>query len=276
MAMASPSTLPIRQSPAADPPGLPAELWRWDFTSRVDGVADWALLPPPLPGLSTWAVYIHGHGSTAAQLFTRADIRDIWLPALRRHGLNILSVHLRGNAWMGPAAVGDLHDLLDVLRQCHGARRFILVGGSMGGSSVLAYAARRPLDIAACLAICPATDIARFAGHCRGNADKRPVFRDIHAAIVASYGSEPEANRDLFAAHSACRQAHRLTMPIALAHAAGDETIPVTESRALMAAMGDQKRCRYIEEPAGNHDSPLRLMPSLLDWIIEQLDGSQR
>src|SRR3990170_997644 len=82
---------------------------RIDYVSAHDGVADWALM-------------LHGDRSTGDQLLTRPDLRGVWLPAFEAANLNILCPHLRGDAWMGPAAAADLRDLIAMLRQRHGAK----------------------------------------------------------------------------------------------------------------------------------------------------------
>lgn len=264
------SSLSVRQSSPSEPAGLPSGVVRWDYRSQVDGHDDWALLWPGEQSCR-WAVYLHGHGSGGDQIFTRADVRDHWLAAMRRHGLGVLAPNLRGNEWMGPAAVADLHALLAAVRQQFGTARFLLTGGSMGGSSVLAYTANHPEDAAACVAVCPATDIGGYATWCQSHDHDRPVLGEIRRAIVAAYGGSPEDMPQPYARHSACRQAARLTMPVALAHAAGDAVIPVDESRRLAHCLRSHRAFRYEEEPAGHHDSPLLLFPGLLDWALSHI-----
>ncbi len=62
-------------------------LKRLNYTSRLDGLRDWGtLLPGKNPAL--WIVVLHGHGAQGDQLYTRADIRQIWLPEFLAAGLN--------------------------------------------------------------------------------------------------------------------------------------------------------------------------------------------
>jgi len=217
------------------------------------GLRDWALYWPGTG--DTCVVAIHGHGSTGDQLFTRADIRDAWLPAYREFGLGVLSVNLRGNAWMSEAAVHDLHRLLKWVRAHKDVRRFLFISGSMGGTSNLIYAVRHPEDVAALVALCPATDIGQYAQWCAARATG--IIGEINAAIVAAYGGTPDEQPERYAAHSAVQHAARLTMPALVIHGDNDATIPVEEARRLATAMEGRENFSYVEMPGGHHDSPL-------------------
>ncbi|MEI7435703.1 MAG: hypothetical protein WCL16_02720, partial [bacterium] len=69
----------------------PAEVEKLTYQSAEDGVHDWALAwRPPCDGKS-WVVSLHGHGSSGDQLFTRADLKEMWLSRYRASGLGVLS-----------------------------------------------------------------------------------------------------------------------------------------------------------------------------------------
>lgn len=243
---------------------------RLDYTSGVDGTADWALVAPGRRP-DRWLVMIHGHGSAADQLWTRPDIRDHWLPAFQAGGWGIIAPQLRGNAWMGPAAATDLCDLLNRIRLQFGAARFVFVSGSMGGTSNLIYAVRHPADVAGVVALCPATDVAGYHAWCRQCAPAAPILSEIADAIEASYGGPPARQAAVYAAHSAVRHAQRLTMPVAVVHATGDAVIPVQQSRDLAARLAGHRTFRYVELAGGHHDSPLAWAVESLDWVCRQL-----
>lgn len=247
--------------------GISDEVQRIDY-SGSGSRDDWALVRMPRPDVATWVVNLHGHGSHGDQLYTRPDIRDGWLPAFVAAGVGILTPNLRDNAWMCPQAVDDLRGLLAHMREAHGARRFLVVGGSMGGTSTLAYAALHPEDVAGAIALCPATDIAVYRDWCRG----RPagVHREIGEAIDAAYGGARTA-RTASARHSAVRNARRLTMPLYVAHGAADDVIPVSEPRRLVGAMAEAANLVYVEVPDGGHDSPLPLMASAFAWLLKRV-----
>jgi pimeloyl-ACP methyl ester carboxylesterase len=230
-------------------------LLRLDYCSPADGLKDWALLAEPAAGGNDWVVMIHGHGSAGHQLFVRPDLRDSWLPLYRREGVGLLTVNLRGNAWMSPAAAEDLTALLGWLEERHPGGRRILASGSMGGTSNLIYAALHPGRVAGVIALCPATDLTDYVHWCRGQS--HPVLREIEAAIQAAYGGRPEEQPAVYRRHSAVEQARVLTMPTVVVHAEGDAIIPAEQSRRLAAALPADAPFRYREIPGGHHDTPL-------------------
>lgn len=244
----------------------PAGVIRMDYISPADGYPDWALAWAA--DGDDWVVHLHGHGSAGDQIFTRQDIRDLWLPHYRELGLGVLSPNLRGNAWMCPRAAEDLHDLLQWTREEFGAKRFFLVSGSMGGTSNLIYAALHPEDITAVSARCPATDMTSYYRWlARNPGDTRD---EILSAITETYGGSPRETPAPYAAHSAVANAARLTMPILIIHGDADALIPVEQSRQLVEAMGDAPNLTYIEIPGGDHDAPLH-SPEARAWLEAQV-----
>ena len=233
---------------------FPEGLKRLDYVSGVDGLKDWALL---LPGenRALWIVVIHGHGSHGDQLFIREDIREIWLPVFRGTDAGILCVNLRDNAWMGPAAASDMHDLVNYLRISHGMKKTVFCSGSMGGTSNLIYAALHPEDVNGLVIRGAATDLATYYRWCK--TQEKPIIHEIAEAIRLSYGGTPDENSDIYRKHSALVNAEKITMPLFLIHGGADEIIPVEQPRALADKLKGNKNFSYTEIPGGNHDSPL-------------------
>ena len=244
--------------------GIPDGVSKLTYKSGVDGLEDWALVNPPAEG-KTWVVMIHGHGAHGDQIYTRPDLRDLWYPALRKHGLGVLSPNLRDNAWMSPAAAQDLHDMLNYMRKEHGATKFYLISGSMGGTSNLIYACLHPEDIAGVAALCSATDLTSYYPWCREHNE------GIADAIEHSYGTTPKKNPKLFAKHSAVENAKKLTMPVYVVHGTADGVIPVSQPRKFAAAMGDASNFVYVEIADGGHDSPLgEKSLEALEWVLKK------
>lgn len=232
----------------------PANLLRLVYQSTVDGFEDWTLL---LPGANpaAWIVVLHGHGSTGDQLYTRQDIREAWLPRFLDSGAGILTVNLRGNAWMSPGAAEDLHELLQWMRVEQGMERTLFYSGSMGGTSNLIYAVLHPEDVNGVVARGAATDLATYYWWCLDQPIE--IALQIAGAIKEAYGGDPSSQKVLFQRHSVIANAARLTMPVYLAHGESDILIPVEQSRNLAQVMKHQKYFSYHEIPGGNHDSPL-------------------
>lgn len=229
-------------------------LLRLKYQSSLDDLRDWALI---LPGKnpSFWIIVTHGHGATGDQLFTRQDIRESWLPQMLDCGAGILTVNLRGNAWMSPAAAADLHELLQWMRTEYNLEKTLFYSGSMGGTSNLIYAVLHPEDVNAVVALGAATDLPSYYFWCVNQPVD--IARNIADAIKTSYGGDPHLQKVLFLHHSVLQNVANLTMPVYLAHGGADRIIPVEQARNLAEAMQHQKYFCYHEIPNGNHDSPL-------------------
>ncbi|MCE5200416.1 alpha/beta fold hydrolase [bacterium] len=237
---------------------------RLDFESEVDGFQDWALALPN-ESSDVWFVTIHGHGSTADQLFTRTDIREHWLGYCTRHGFSVLCPNVRGNSWMGPAAAADLHNLLREVRAHFGVSKFIFMSGSMGGTSNLIYSILHPEDVAGIVSFGAASDLSSYHAFCR--ASDSSILHEIADAIEAAYGGLPYANQEIYQKHSTLLNASRIVVPTVVMHGTADAIIPVSQTRALAAAMGNKPDFAYIEVPGGDHDSPL-LHVEVVDWVV--------
>ncbi len=244
---------------------FPEGVFRWTTLSGLDGVRDRALLWPG--SRPVWFVVIHGHGSHEDQLYTRPDIRDHWLTALRETGAGILTPNLRDNAWMSPAATQDLHDLLNAVRARFKATHFFFFSGSMGGSANLFYALQHPTDVAALAALGAAPEPARYTDWCR-KFPENSIHRHIGDAIENAYGGPPDTNPTPYADRAAITRASRLTMPVYLSHGARDTLMPVEESRLLAHALRHVPTFQYKEIKEGNHDAPL-FHPGALVWMRE-------
>jgi len=243
--------LDVRQAPWVNPHGFDGVIeLRYPLP---EGGEDWALAWPGTRDV--WVLVLHGHGSHGDQIFTRPDVRDAWLATYRRLGFGVLSCNLRDNAWMCPTAADDLHRLLAWARPAFGIRDFLFVSGSMGGTSNLIYGVLHPEDVRAMVALCPATDLTLYTDWLRPFADG--IQREIRDAIVAAYGGEPADRPDVYTAHSAFRNAARLTMPVYVCHGDNDALIPVEEARRLAEALKGVPTFTYEELPGGHHDSPL-------------------
>jgi pimeloyl-ACP methyl ester carboxylesterase len=231
----------------------PAGTLRITYTSALDGAEDWALFLPGDPQKNT-VVYLHGSFSHADQIFTRNDIRQFWLRRIQDGRHPLLSVNLRGTAYMSPAATADLTDLLRYARDQLGCQRFVLLGGSGGASSAMAYAVLHPEQVHGVIAMGMCDLIARldFAR----NSDN-PLLQKLAETVFAAYGGTLEEKAELYQARSVLAHADRLTMPVILTMGENDTLIPVEETRKIAAAMKGNANFVYHEIPRGNHDAAL-------------------
>lgn len=250
-------------------PDIHWKVQRLDYDSSLDGYSDWALWIDGRPG-GDLAVVLHGHGSFGDRHLVRPDIRQSWLPAMMSAGLHILFPTLRNNAWMSPAAVHDLRDLITwAQNRVHPPRTF-LCGGSMGGTSALIYASLRPAKIDGVMALCPAADLPGYWKWASERKDQSSTHNDISQAIEASYGATPLQSPALFQQHNATAQQNNLTMPIALSHGTADTVIPFEPTRALAQSLSGRTPVRYVELEGGDHEAPVSHFPELLSWLMEK------
>ena len=234
---------------------------RIDYTSRVDGTKDWYMFCDAGRGADC-LVYLHGHGSTGDQLFTRADIKDR-LPLIAEFNLSVIAPNLRGNAWMCPAAVEDLACLLTSAREKHGLRHFVFVSGSMGGTGALIFAVRRPELVDAVGVMGGATNLRRYREFLRHA--KLSIHKEILDAIEAHY---TESDYDL---HDVSAQAEKLAMPLYYAHGKADGIMPVGEMYDLRDKLDGRPGKTFRAIPHGGHDSPIPLFGEILSNLLAQI-----
>jgi pimeloyl-ACP methyl ester carboxylesterase len=231
----------------------PAETTRITFTSAFDGAEDWALFLPGNPSKNT-VVYLHGSFSYADQIFTRKDVREFWLSRILEGQHSLLSVNTRGTSYMSPAATADLTGLLDHCRDKLGCKRFVLLGGSGGASSAMAYAVLHPEKIHGVIAMGMCDIVARLEF---ARKSSQPVLQKLVQTVFAAYGGSPEEKPELYRERSVLAHADKLTMPVILTMGENDPLIPVAETRKIAAAMKGKRNFVYHEIPKGDHDAAL-------------------
>lgn len=226
---------------------------RITYTSNFDGEEDWALFLPGDTSKNT-VVYLHGSFSFADQIFTRKDVRDFWLSRIMAGGHPLLSVNMRGTSYMSPAATADMTELLEYAREKLGCKDFVLLGGSGGASSAMAYAVVAPENIHGVIAMGMCDILARLDFARKSN---NPILQNLARSAFGAYGGTLEEKPELYEARSVLRHADKLTMPIVLTMGENDALIPVAETRKIVHAMQGKKNFVYHEVPKGSHDSAL-------------------
>ncbi len=206
-------------------------------TGRHHGLAYALWLPEDrLPAPGAGVVTLHGAGSCKENHydFARAVIAT---------GLAAMTFDQRGHGESeGPLdgrAIDDVVAMADLLRRELGDETapVVLRGSSMGG--YLALAAAASARAAAVVAICPASADGLRRGLHDGSFDFRADVEQLEQLLDT---------RDLRAV------VPRLTVPVLLLHAQGDERVPVQLSRELAAEL-QAPDSRLIEVPGGHHQS---------------------
>lgn len=188
------------------------------FQANVDGTEQRfvELLPPDFDSANTCDVVIalHGHGSDRWQFIrdARGECRGVREVAAR-FGLILISPDYRAKtSWMGPKAEADMGQIIDLLRKRHRVGRVFVVGGSMGGTGALTFAALHP-DVVA--GVCALNGTANLVEYER--------FQD---AIAESFGGNKEQAPDEYRKRSAEFSWQSFTMPVAVTTGGKDEVVP--------------------------------------------------
>lgn len=231
------------------PPGT----LRLTYSSAYDGAEDWALFLAGDPARHT-VVYLHGSFGFADELFTHREVREFWLSRIQAGRYPLLAVNMRGTSYMSPAATADMTDLLDYAAAELGCRDFILLGGSGGASSAMAYAVLHPERVHGVIAMGMCDIRARLAF---ARESHEPVLQELARVVFEAYGGNLEEKSELYEARSVLAHADRLTMPVVLTMGECDALIPVAETRKVAAALAGHPNFTYHEVPGGAHDAAI-------------------
>ena len=205
-------------------------------------------------------IALHGHGSDRWQ-YVRADrgecrgVRDV----AARHGMIMVSPDYRATtSWMGPAAESDLVQLIGLLREQYRVRRVYLAGASMGGTSVLIFAALHP-DL---------TD-GVLSENGTANMLEYDQFQD---AIAASYGGSKSEQPDEYRRRSPELIPDKLTMPLAFTVGGRDTIVPPVSVRRLSRSLKDQDRddVLLIDDFDGGHATNYDDTVRAFEFVVRQ------
>jgi len=218
------------------------------FVSRLDGTEQrYVLLRPDNHSpakVSDVLIMLHGHGSDRWQFIrqSRPECSEARRFA-REAGMICVSPDYRApTSWLGPAAEADLVQLIDELQREQRVGRILLMGGSMGGTAALAFAAQHPRLVDGVVSL-------------NGTANMLE-YEQFQEAIQASYGGTKETHRDVYRTRSAELFAAGLTMPLA-ATTGGRDTLVPPESvlRLLQHLQTGGAQVLSLHRPEGGHDT---------------------
>lgn len=218
------------------------------FVSRLDGTEQrYVLLRPDNHNpakVSDVLIMLHGHGSDRWQFIrqSRPECSEARRFA-REAGMICVSPDYRApTSWLGPAAEADLVQLIDELQREQRVGRILLMGGSMGGTAALAFAAQHPRLIDGVVSL-------------NGTANMLE-YEQFQEAIQASYGGTKETHRDVYRTRSAELFAAGLTMPLAATTGGRDTLVPPDSVlRLLQHLQTGGAQVLSLHRPEGGHDT---------------------
>ena len=236
------------------------------FRAAVDGTTQRyvEMLPEPFDAATTHHVLIalHGHGSDRWQYVRamRAECRAA-RDAAARHGLVFVSPDYRARtSWMGPKAEADLVQLIADVRRRHKVGKVLLVGGSMGGASVLTFAALHP-------------DLVAGVSSQNGLAN-HVEYANFQDAIAASFGGTKAEVPGEYRKRSAELRAEALTMPVALTAGGRDTSVPPHSVVRLAERLERLRRpVLLLYRERGGHSTNYADTAAALDFVLRRALG---
>ena len=240
-----------------------------EFQSQVDGSSQRyvVLIPENFdPGKPhDVLIALHGHGSDRWQFVQqdRPECRESRRVAAESQMLFVSPDYRATTSWMGPAASSDMLQILDHLQQTYRLGNVVLCGGSMGGTSALAFAAMHPESIDGVVSLNGTANMLEY-----------DQFQD---AIQASYGGTKTEQAEVYRMRSAELFPERLTMPIATTTGGLDTLVPPHSVLRLTASLQKQgSPVNAIHRAEGGHETNAEDTREALSFVLETLSARRK
>ena len=237
------------------------------FRAVVDGSTQRYVLLLPQPFVAEQShhlmVALHGHGSDRWQ-FAKHDSGS---PAAARavgakYGMIYVCPDYRAKtSWMGPAAEADVVQILRAMRDRYAIGKVFLVGGSMGATSALTFAALHP-------------DLVDGVVACNGLANHLEYER-FQEAIVASFGGTKREIPVEYKRRSAEYHPEAFVMPVAFTTGGKDTSVPPDSVIRLAGILRKlDRRVLHIHRPEGGHSTTIPDATEALEFVVQQALGT--
>lgn len=245
--------------------GLHAAEWQpprdVTFVSKVDGSEQRyvLMLPKDLPREHKvdLMIALHGHGSDRWQ-FVQAE-RDECRAAREmasKHSMIYLCPDYRAKtSWMSPDATADLLQIIEDVQHQYSIGRVLVCGGSMGGSSALAFATMHPTKVHGVVSMNGTANMLEYAG--------------FTAAIEQAYGASKLDRPELYRQRSAELSPDHLQFPVATTTGGRDELVPPDSTLRLVEKLKHQgTKCLSIHRPEGGHSTNFDDATSAFQFVL--------
>ncbi|MDD5707377.1 MAG: prolyl oligopeptidase family serine peptidase [Kiritimatiellae bacterium] len=237
-----------------------------EFTADADGSTQRfvEVLPPNFQATKPCDVLIglHGHGADRWQYVKeeRGECKAARDFAAARGMIFVSPDYRAATSWMGPQAEADLVQIIGLLRKKHSVASVFLTGASMGGTSVLIFAALRP-------------ELVAGVSSQNGTANMLEYdqsYAGIREAIAASYGGTKQERPEEYRKRSPELSPDRFTMPVAFTVGGRDTCVPPDSVRRLAAQLLTAKRqVLLIDREEGGHSTDYADTSRALEFVFE-------
>ena len=187
---------------------------------------------------------LHGHGSDRWQFATdtRPECSAFRAFATKYKMIAISPDYRAKTSWMGPKAEADIAQIIIDLKKKYKIKRVYLIGGSMGGTSALTFAALH----------CDLLDgVTSLNGH--ANHLEYENFQDV---IAESFGGTKDQIPLEYKKRSAEYWPEKLTVPISFTVSGNDKSVPPGSAIRLAEILEKLKRhVMIINRPDAGHST---------------------
>ncbi len=263
----------IQLSGAALPELLvPARLSRQVFISHADNQPDcFALAPTAVnapKGNITLIVYLHGMNSDYLEPFKYPKNKPLGPVLIDRFpDALLLACNYRGKASFGnDVALADISQNIHQIMQQYPVKRIVLAGTSMGGMTVLNYAAVAPSDIQEKI-----TGVVSI----EGTGDLMKLYdstklEEIRSALVKAYGGTPKQVPQIYRDHSFIYNIHRLPsrIRVCVISSSRDTLVPPALQDDVIAALDQNHNPnKLIRQGSAHVFVPDNVILDALDFV---------
>jgi pimeloyl-ACP methyl ester carboxylesterase len=209
-------------------------------------------------------IAFHGHTSDRWQYIKndRGETKGARDAALS-HGFIFISPDYRGTtSWMGPKAEADVVQIITELRIRHRIGKVVLIGASMGGTSVLTFTALHP-DLVD--GVCSQNGVANHVEYAQ-------TMYGISDAIAASFGGSKTEHPEEYKKRSAEFYPEKFSMPVSITVGGKDTVVP--PASVLRLAQSIQKtnpNVKLINRENTGHETNYEDTVEAIEFVIKAM-----
>jgi pimeloyl-ACP methyl ester carboxylesterase len=232
------------------------------FKAAVDGTEQYymEMLPTDFDQNKKYDLIIglHGHGSDRKQFATdgRPECAAFREFASKHDMIAVTPDYRAKTSWMGPKAEADLVQIINDLKKKYQINRVFVIGGSMGATSALTFAALHP-DM-----VDGVTSLNGLANHLE--------YSNFQDAISESFGGSKDKIPLEYKKRSAEYWPELLTMPIAFTTGGKDTSVPPDSSLRLANILKKlNRKVLVIHRPDVGHSTSLSDSLAAMEFMYD-------